>query len=556
MPERNLVFLACSIACLTMLIHTGCSKIPASGWHGFRNNLGQQPPPLPERDMRREAALLRDRSLAEQAQLASQTIQSPPPAGVASSHSGCDHPGCNHSSSKPKLPFAEPIEFPITKAEQTADVESLETNPRSVESPVIFSIPATSRLPNSSSNQKSNQPLIQPAIAPTTPVVVMTPKTNQNPATRPSTKIATPIDVRPVSEFQTVSDSNPALAGSNKSSQLMNRSKIQSAPPSSPGTNQASTIQVDPTAFDSTSQTARVLETQPSPKPILKASTQSSVQASGTTVPRFSSEHFFQPVTSPAVNSATPDNTKLESSPSSVKPASKNISAPARSLENQFVPPKNISADQNFVPLPKVPVVNELHQPLANSTIIFRPIPPANASPSTAAQPKTDSIQTAIGSAAVAQASHFEELVLTSDQQEIESTALRVVNPQFCREIRGFGQIKTFPSTKFESSQRMLIYCEVENHLSPVLPTSAGDRHVTRLAGSYSILAANGKSVQAGAFPNITDESVRQRRDFYCYFPVTLANLSAGEYRFELKLQDLADGREAGIKPAMKFSVR
>ncbi len=661
MPERNLVFLACSIACLTMLVHTGCSKIPASGWRGFRNNLGQQPPPLPEFDMQREAALRRDRNLAEQAELASRTNRSVPPVVAGSSHAACDHPDCTHSSAKPKLPFAEPIEFPGTNLKQTTDVESREgegqavnqqpqddpnstqaksaantytlllnptqqqrpeptpnvpsTNlknsqvslasfnstskrrhdagvlavahaqpmPISVESPANIVVSSPTQTPT----RMPTRPLVQLATA---PVVTNPVKSSQKVADLPSTRIAHQLDVKPASEFQLANHSSPNLSGTNKSSQLINRMKAQSAPVSPNGTREASTIHVDPTAFDFTSKTVPVPELPPSAKPILKASTQSSIQPSAPSSTQFaplrSAELFVEASPLRTLSTTATAIPKLESNSSAMK-LDNTTTKPAANLQNQFTP-HNRFDHQNFVPVSASQLEPKSRQsvnpadiksqdffsapttqsttrelptdfsspPKSSPTTNFRPIPQSNAPPATMIQPSSAPFQAAMGSAAIAQVSHFEEQIPKPDQQEIDTQELRVANPQFCREIKGFGQIKTFPSTTFENSQRMLIYCEVENHHSPLLPTSAGDRYVTRLAGRYSIMDANGKSVQAGSFPGITDETVRQRRDFYCYFPVTLASLPAGEYRFELKLQDLADEREAQAISSLKFSVR
>ncbi len=133
---------------------------------------------------------------------------------------------------------------------------------------------------------------------------------------------------------------------------------------------------------------------------------------------------------------------------------------------------------------------------------------------------------------------------------------LRLANAAFCTAVQGFGQIQPFASTEFGPSERMLVYCEVENYQPTRISNSDGVRFVTKLRGSIVIRDEQGREVQTGDFPTVEDVALNKRRDFYMYFPVTLEKLPAGNYQLELQVEDLTAQRNATVKPAMSFKVR
>ncbi len=141
--------------------------------------------------------------------------------------------------------------------------------------------------------------------------------------------------------------------------------------------------------------------------------------------------------------------------------------------------------------------------------------------------------------------------------EELESLAdLRVANGRLCTQISGFGNFKAFPESSFRGNQRMLVYCEVENQMSlPVNEVNGVVRFRTRLRGSLAIYDINGVIVQQQEFPVIDDRAHKRRRDFYVYFPIQLQNLSAGDYRMELMIEDIDGSKTATLKPAIEFSV-
>ena len=141
--------------------------------------------------------------------------------------------------------------------------------------------------------------------------------------------------------------------------------------------------------------------------------------------------------------------------------------------------------------------------------------------------------------------------------EELEALAdLRVVNGRLCTQIRGFGNFTSFPNSQFAGSQRMLVYCEVENQTSlPMTEVNGVQSFRTRLRGSLVIYNEADQIVQQQEFPVIEDRSHKRRRDFYLYFPVQLESLAVGDYRMELMVEDIDGSKTATLKPAIQFSV-
>ena len=133
---------------------------------------------------------------------------------------------------------------------------------------------------------------------------------------------------------------------------------------------------------------------------------------------------------------------------------------------------------------------------------------------------------------------------------------LRLLNPEFCMEVRGFGQIRSFESTQFRPNQKVLVYCEVENYETLKSQSNDGVRYSTELLGSYVIVDSLGKAVQQGDFPAIQDQATTKRRDFYMYFPIQFKDLDAGQYQMEILVEDLNSKQSAWTKPALSFEIK
>ncbi len=139
---------------------------------------------------------------------------------------------------------------------------------------------------------------------------------------------------------------------------------------------------------------------------------------------------------------------------------------------------------------------------------------------------------------------------------ELESLAnLKIESGAFCTEVSGYGQFKTFASDVFESGQKVLVYCEVENYNSVQQNSASGPTFHTRLRGSYAIYDADGHAVQQAEFPVVEDIARRRRRDFYMHLPIGIGDLSNGDYELHLLVEDLGGNKTASLTPPLRFSV-
>ncbi|MEL7498618.1 MAG: hypothetical protein AAFN77_13510 [Planctomycetota bacterium] len=141
--------------------------------------------------------------------------------------------------------------------------------------------------------------------------------------------------------------------------------------------------------------------------------------------------------------------------------------------------------------------------------------------------------------------------------EELETLAeLKVTNGVFCTKILGFGKFNPFMTARFASSQKMLIYCEVENQTTREVTNGIGNsEYRTQLQGSYVIYDAEGDIVQQEKFQPVLDTARNRRRDFYLYFPVQLRGLESGEYRLELMIEDIYGSKTATLDSGLHFSV-
>jgi len=140
---------------------------------------------------------------------------------------------------------------------------------------------------------------------------------------------------------------------------------------------------------------------------------------------------------------------------------------------------------------------------------------------------------------------------------QLESIAsLKVGSGQFCTEITGFGQFRTFASNAFTAGQKMLVYCEVENYRTIENQSATGADFRTRLKGSFAIYDADGKVVQQAEYPTVDDVARKRRRDFYMYLPVTLSDLPSGQYVLHALVEDIHGNKTASLDPPLNFSVK
>jgi hypothetical protein len=136
------------------------------------------------------------------------------------------------------------------------------------------------------------------------------------------------------------------------------------------------------------------------------------------------------------------------------------------------------------------------------------------------------------------------------------AAGLKIQNATFCTEVLGFGQFRECKSSVFVQQQQLLIYCEVENHVSEVRNENSQVNHVTRLQTALTICNAEKAVVQQIDFPTVEDIARSARRDFYIYVPVTVGNLPAGNYSLYLTVTDLEGNKTTTLDPPLPFSIR
>ena len=139
---------------------------------------------------------------------------------------------------------------------------------------------------------------------------------------------------------------------------------------------------------------------------------------------------------------------------------------------------------------------------------------------------------------------------------ELESLAnLKITSGAFCTEVSGYGQFEVFPRGALAPGQKVLVYCEVENYNTIERPSDSGATFHTQLRGSYAIYDASGHAVQQAEFPVVEDVARKRRRDFYMHLPITIGDLSAGNYELHLLVEDLGGNKTASLTPPLTFAV-
>ncbi len=140
---------------------------------------------------------------------------------------------------------------------------------------------------------------------------------------------------------------------------------------------------------------------------------------------------------------------------------------------------------------------------------------------------------------------------------ELEKIAsLRLLRPEFCTAVSGYGQTTPVKNTQFRAAQKVLVYCEVENLISEIISTPSGNRFRTELRGSIAIYDQRGHVVQQAEFPAVEDVASNRRRDFYMYLPIAIGDLPAGDYKLHLMVEDVKGNKMASLKQPLTFSVK
>jgi hypothetical protein len=133
-------------------------------------------------------------------------------------------------------------------------------------------------------------------------------------------------------------------------------------------------------------------------------------------------------------------------------------------------------------------------------------------------------------------------------------STLQLAHCAFASEVRGFGQFTPLPSP-FQTGQQALIYCEIENYSVREADMDGQLQLVAKLQGQYTIVDATNRVVYQHQYQPVRDMSLRRRRDFYMFFPVTIPDLPPGQYRLQLSVEDLVGNKVAAAPQDLVFQI-
>jgi hypothetical protein len=125
--------------------------------------------------------------------------------------------------------------------------------------------------------------------------------------------------------------------------------------------------------------------------------------------------------------------------------------------------------------------------------------------------------------------------IQTANQHLREATEqLEVRSLAFCTEIVSFGQVKRFQTSRFDSGQKVILYCEVDNFVAE----KTSDGYETELQGSYEVLDDSGNKVAGLVLPADRQTCDHYLRDYFIAYQMNLpAELQPGNYRLELTME-------------------
>ncbi|MBX7072794.1 MAG: hypothetical protein K1X71_06560 [Pirellulales bacterium] len=132
-----------------------------------------------------------------------------------------------------------------------------------------------------------------------------------------------------------------------------------------------------------------------------------------------------------------------------------------------------------------------------------------------------------------------------------ETATLVVRNLSFCTEVASFGVSKPFEKYEFRPGQEVLLYAEVENFKSELLP----DGFKTKLNSRYQIFDKSGQQVDQRDFGATEDLCRNRRRDFFIRYQFAMPQrLYDGAYTLKLTIED-AQGEKIG-QSSIDFVVK
>jgi hypothetical protein len=112
-----------------------------------------------------------------------------------------------------------------------------------------------------------------------------------------------------------------------------------------------------------------------------------------------------------------------------------------------------------------------------------------------------------------------------------------------------------FSDAHFEPRQQVLIYCEVDDYQTCKESGPDGEVYRTSFSGDYVITDLSGKVVAEREYGSVDDLSQSRREDFYLVFPASLPDLTPGNYRLYLIVQDELSRDQVAQGVPLQFSI-
>ncbi|MFN0053235.1 MAG: hypothetical protein ACKV0T_13715 [Planctomycetales bacterium] len=126
-----------------------------------------------------------------------------------------------------------------------------------------------------------------------------------------------------------------------------------------------------------------------------------------------------------------------------------------------------------------------------------------------------------------------------------QQAQLELRNVSFCHKIDGFGKLEKYPRDEFSPGQEVLLYAEIGNFPSELLPDGTCR---TRLKTTLEIYAhgAQGTLIERVELPETIDACRTQRRDFFGAYKTTIpSKLRPGPHVLQLIVEDPLTRRSA-----------
>lgn len=143
------------------------------------------------------------------------------------------------------------------------------------------------------------------------------------------------------------------------------------------------------------------------------------------------------------------------------------------------------------------------------------------------------------------------EIRKATDFLSAATDSLEVRGLEFCTEIEAYGQVKPFPSRRFDGGQEVILYCEIDNFISD--PVEGGFE--TLLQGSYDVLDSSGRRVTSQTLPESQQVSKNRLRDYYIAYQMYLPeSLDVGRYQLRLTMEDV-HGKKYG-QAKLDFEIK